>query len=45
MVGSDDDEQKPHGYAEYLRLDTLLSCQETQSDSRNELLFPYVPPL
>ncbi len=30
---------KPHGYAEYLRLDTLLSCQEMQSESRNELLF------
>ena len=30
---------KPHGYAEYLCLDTLLSCQQTQSESRNELLF------
>ena len=39
MVGTDDGERKSHSYADYLRLDTLLSCQELQSDSRNELLF------
>ncbi len=39
MARTDGGDGKPHSYAEYLRLDTLLSCQELKSDSRNELLF------
>ena len=39
MAGPDDGDPKVHSYADYLRLDTLLSCQEQQSDSGNELLF------
>lgn len=39
MVRSDEHDPKPHGYAEYLRLDTLLSCQQLQTESRDELLF------
>lgn len=39
MARSDDGDPKAHNYADYLQLDTLLSCQELQSDSGNELLF------
>lgn len=39
MGGPADETERPHTYASYLRLDRLLSAQEPQSDSRDELLF------
>jgi tryptophan 2,3-dioxygenase len=39
MGGSADETEHPHTYASYLRLERLLSSQEPQSDSRDELLF------
>lgn len=37
--GSVTESKRPHSYASYLSLDRLLSCQELQSESHNELLF------
>ena len=39
MGGPADETERPHTYANYLRLERLLSSQEPLSDSRDELLF------